>query len=208
MAGVGVGGRKLGKRKLKRARQIGVGGLTTTRESDVARAKTCTRLIIGDGVAALRVLASSTELEGRLEFARTVVFCAVASYWKAMAPPEGRRWPLRKLACGVGIGPRSAEATKLAERIGTAAAVLDPVEAAYRVGLLYTGTMPSNVRSELGACYTPPALCERLLDMATEAGVDWGSAHVLDPACGGGAFSRRSHAGWRRVSMNAAPRRR
>ena len=48
--------------------------------------------------------------------------------------------------------------------------------------------MPQPVRSELGAYYTPPALCERLLDMATEAGTDWASARVLDPACGGGAF--------------------
>ena len=43
-------------------------------------------------------------------------------------------------------------------------------------------------RTRLGAYYTPPALCERLLDMATDAGVDWRSARVLDPACGGGAF--------------------
>ena len=34
----------------------------------------------------------------------------------------------------------------------------------------------------------PPALCERLLELATEAGADWSTARVLDPACGGGAF--------------------
>ena len=48
--------------------------------------------------------------------------------------------------------------------------------------------MPAGVRARLGAYYTPPTLCERLLDMATEAGVDWCTARVLDPACGGGAF--------------------
>ena len=31
-------------------------------------------------------------------------------------------------------------------------------------------------------------MCERLLDLATDAGVDWRTAKVLDPACGGGAF--------------------
>ncbi len=36
--------------------------------------------------------------------------------------------------------------------------------------------------------YTPPALTERLADMAEEAGTNWQTAHVLDPACGGGAF--------------------
>src|SRR3546814_11908257 len=48
--------------------------------------------------------------------------------------------------------------------------------------------MPDTVRAGLGAYYTPPALCERLLDMAGECGVDWRTARVLDPACGGGAF--------------------
>lgn len=43
-------------------------------------------------------------------------------------------------------------------------------------------------RADRGAYYTPPALRERLLDLATAAGVDWRSARVLDPACGGGAF--------------------
>ena len=56
------------------------------------------------------------------------------------------------------------------------------------IGALYTGTMPKQRRAELGAYYTPPALSDRLLDMATEAGVDWRTAQVLDPACGGGAF--------------------
>ena len=69
-----------------------------------------------------------------------------------------------------------------------AAAGLDVLDAGYLIGVLYTGMMPAGFRARLGAYYTPPALCERLLDMATEAGVDWRSARVLDPACGGGAF--------------------
>ena len=62
------------------------------------------------------------------------------------------------------------------------------MEAGYLIGVLYTTMMPRKARAKLGAYYTPPALCERLLDMATDAGVDWASARVLDPACGGGAF--------------------
>ena len=61
-------------------------------------------------------------------------------------------------------------------------------DASYAIGVLYTSMMPGGMRARHGAYYTPPALCEALLDMATEAGVDWGSARVLDPACGGGAF--------------------
>ena len=80
------------------------------------------------------------------------------------------------------------EAAKLAEDIGTTVVGADAADAAYAIGILYTGMMPGKFRTAHGAYYTPPALCERLLDLATEAGVDWHSARVLDPACGGGAF--------------------
>ncbi|TPW07568.1 MAG: meth, partial [Alphaproteobacteria bacterium] len=43
-------------------------------------------------------------------------------------------------------------------------------------------------RSENGVYYTPPSLSAHLLDMAEAGGVDWRTARVLDPACGGGAF--------------------
>ena len=72
--------------------------------------------------------------------------------------------------------------------MGCAAAKLDVAEASYTIGVLYTAMMPGGMRARYGAFYTPPALCDALLDMATEAGVDWTSARVLDPACGGGAF--------------------
>ncbi len=82
----------------------------------------------------------------------------------------------------------AAPTESLAQVIGKAAAKLDAMDAGYLIGSLYTGMMPKRVRAQLGAYYTPPALCERLLDMAADAGVDWRTAKVLDPACGGGAF--------------------
>jgi adenine-specific DNA-methyltransferase len=48
--------------------------------------------------------------------------------------------------------------------------------------------LPDEMRSRLGAYYTPPPLAERLVSMATHAGVNWSTCRVLDPACGGGAF--------------------
>jgi len=69
-----------------------------------------------------------------------------------------------------------------------AAATLDVMQASYFIGVLYTAMMPGKVRADFGAYYTPPALCERLLELATESGTDWRTARVLDPACGGGAF--------------------
>ncbi|MDB5073358.1 MAG: hypothetical protein JWM87_4469 [Candidatus Eremiobacteraeota bacterium] len=48
--------------------------------------------------------------------------------------------------------------------------------------------LPPAHRAAHGVYYTPPLLGARLIDLATHAGVDWVTARVLDPACGGGAF--------------------
>jgi adenine-specific DNA-methyltransferase len=72
--------------------------------------------------------------------------------------------------------------------IGKSAASLDPITASYWLSVTYTAMLPDPLRSRLGVYYTPPALSARLLDLATEAGTDWRTCRVLDPACGGGAF--------------------
>ena len=146
------------------------------------------RAIVEDGASSVRKLAFSVEREERLDFARAVVLGVVSAYWKALQAVSGRGWPLRELPSDVGRASVPEEAAEQAERIGIAAAGQDVLDAGYTIGVLYTGLMPDRFRAQLGAYYTPPALCERLLDMATEAGVDWRSARVLDPACGGGAF--------------------
>jgi adenine-specific DNA-methyltransferase len=81
-----------------------------------------------------------------------------------------------------------AEALELADAVGQLAAKLSIGEASYQLSSTYTALLPQSLRGALGIYYTPPALTERLLDMAQEAGIDWRSATVLDPACGGGAF--------------------
>ena len=157
-------------------------------ESKDAGGATSVRAIVEDGSSSARTLASSVKREGRLDFARAVVFSVVSAYWKELQSAAGRSWSLRELPAGIELSSVPEETGDLAESIGTAAAGLDAVDAGYMIGVLYTGMMPGRYRARLGAYYTPPALCERLLDMATEAGVDWRSARVLDPACGGGAF--------------------
>lgn len=79
-------------------------------------------------------------------------------------------------------------ARQLATSIGREAAALPLLEGCHFLTSLYTTLLPSKERSEYGAFYTPPALTRRLLALATEAGTDWASARVLDPASGGGAF--------------------
>ena len=125
-----------------------------------------------------------------LATARTVAFTAVTAYWDALLASRCRpgALPLRDLAPDETVVGLSGWAKEMATTVGTGCGGLDAAEAGYRIGSLYTRLMPEEVRSGLGAYYTPHALCERLLDMVTAAGVDWATAQVLDPACGGGAF--------------------
>lgn len=146
------------------------------------------RALLDDGLAMARALASAMEEKYRLRFARAMTYTAVAAFWDAAEAGEQERWPIRQLPPDIALAPLSDSAIVLAQSLGTAAAAFDVMEASYRVGVLYTAMMPGKERAELGAYYTPPALCDRLLDLATEAGIDWRSARVLDPACGGGAF--------------------
>ncbi len=78
--------------------------------------------------------------------------------------------------------------TGLALAVGREAAPLPIAEAVYFLTGLYTTLLATRERGALGAFYTPPALANRLLDMAEEQGIDWTRARVLDPASGGGAF--------------------
>lgn len=81
-----------------------------------------------------------------------------------------------------------AAAIELARTVGHEAAQLGIEQACYQISATYTVLVPTGIRSAFGMYYTPPALTDRLLDMAAEAGIDWKTARVLDPACGGGAF--------------------
>ena len=75
-----------------------------------------------------------------------------------------------------------------AERIGKSLEPLSLLDAAYQLGLIYTSLLPNDFRERCGIYYTPPALAERLVDQAEQAGVDWKICRVVDPAAGGGAF--------------------
>ena len=149
---------------------------------------TLARTIVEEEASSVRRLVSSVRNEERLGFARAVALAATSAYWTERQALSGRGRRLRELPSDIGLAPVAEKAKEQAERVGIAAAGLDVPDVGYTIGALYTAMMPVAIRTQLGAYYTPPALCERLLDMATEAGVDWRTARVLDPACGGGAF--------------------
>ena len=146
------------------------------------------RGFLGNHSKSAQALASSVRHKDRLDFARTVTFHVVCAYWKELQSESSRCWPLRELPIELENSHLALHTEPLAQSIGRVAAKLNVMDAGYIIGSLYTGMMPRGLRAEQGAYYTPPALCEWLLDLATDAGVDWRSARVLDPASGGGAF--------------------
>lgn len=95
--------------------------------------------------------------------------------WKLSAPP----------GVDASIDP---EGEQLAADLGVLLCALELPTSDYLLGSVYTSLLPAQIRSEWGVYYTPPAIVQRLLSNATSAGLDWGSASVLDPACGGAAF--------------------
>src|SRR5579883_1878971 len=80
------------------------------------------------------------------------------------------------------------DAVIAARELGRMAASLNSLNAAYFVGSLYTSALPEKYRAGHGIFYTPPSLAEQLVLMAEQGGIDWRTARVLDPACGGGSF--------------------
>lgn len=137
--------------------------------------------------AIARALATgASSQQARVELARAFCWAAVEAYWQHL--PPARRSSDLPTAPEIAAAGLDKSATVLARDLGRGAAGRDVVEASYIIGRTYAAMLPDDMRSSLGVYYTPLALVERLLDQATAAGLDWRTCHVLDPACGGGAF--------------------
>jgi len=131
-----------------------------------------------------RTLADAVPSALRLDFART--FCAevVRRYWSRLPSP-----PHRNLRAVQPTRDRlKAYQLDLAVALGDLAAKKNADEASYGIGRVYAMMLPDDFRSQNGVYYTPPTVVTRLLDAVTEAGMDWNTGTILDPACGGGAF--------------------
>ncbi len=124
----------------------------------------------------------------RIAFARSFASELIRRYWRKIQESRARTIPFKpfknvSLLKGLHVGD-----VRKAEELGEELAALPAVEAGYRIGCIYTAGLPERFRSELGVFYTPPSLCQRLIEVVSNAGIDWTSARVLDPACGGAAF--------------------
>lgn len=119
----------------------------------------------------------------RTHQASLFAFEALEAFATIKAPSQNLSTPF-----SIPKGKLSSTARQLAASIGIEAATLPVLEGCHFLTSLYTTLLPGGDRSRLGAFYTPPALTKRLLDLASEGGVNWSSARILDPASGGGAF--------------------
>lgn len=162
--------------------------LTRTVRTRTPLAAMSQREITAIEASVARTLRSSVAPLDRLDIARSLVRQVISAYWKKTEARLGGQAKLREMPSEISLAPLEPEVCELAQKMGTKAAELDVLDASYRIGVLYTGLMPDERQARLGAHYTPRALCQRLLDMAEDAGIEWNTARVLDPACGGGAF--------------------
>lgn len=138
-----------------------------------------------DRAAALQ-LSASLAYEHRLAFARSFTAKIALDYSSIVAAK-------RDLSNRIEPPPSdgamlSREANEIAAQIAAGLETQSPAAATYAIGSFYTTLLPATYRAQHGIFYTPPELVDCLLTMAEEAGVNWGTARVLDPACGGGAF--------------------
>lgn len=129
-------------------------------------------------------LAGAAADRARQVFAESFCNWAVQIYW-GLRCPNGE-FPIP--ACSRSHPPLDRQALDGAMRLGSALASLPPVEACHQIGLTYASLLPPEERARQGVFYTPPPLVDRLLDQAEAAGLEWRTARLLDPACGGGAF--------------------
>lgn len=132
----------------------------------------------------LRKQSEVRETAERPAFATSATATVVAAFWDTVRDRSGCTDPLRLPPIAV---PEVAD--DALPLYGRLAAALPQQRAFFEIGELYTALLPADLRTRLGIYYTPPSLVERLLDVLEREGIDWKSARVLDPACGGAAFA-------------------
>lgn len=122
----------------------------------------------------------------RQDHARAFCEVAIKAFWRVLC--ERYDTTLRIKSVSLPLPPLEMDAHRLADDIGKLVAEFPAEDAGYLIGSIYTVMLPSSLRTQMGAYYTPPPLVARLLDQAEAAGFDLARGSAIDPACGGGAF--------------------
>ena len=108
------------------------------------------------GRAMARSLAAASENDDRLGLAQAFCYRMISAWWQTLTNSDDHRFDLRALLQPLDMPALPNSAVALAECMGTTVAHLNPEDAAYQVGLTYTGMLPSQYRSQFGTYYTPP----------------------------------------------------
>jgi len=124
----------------------------------------------------------------RRAFACAVTRRILEVYWTLVQRAYRQPWPLPALDFEEPLPALVDPLSSAAEGFGAAVARSEPISAGHLIGEIYTALLPGEFRATHGVFYTPPPLVARLLHLATEAGANWATDQILDPACGGGAF--------------------
>lgn len=122
----------------------------------------------------------------RLSHARSFCAAVIYAYWSEVCERHGTAMKIKPV--GLSLPALSVDVRRMADGTGRLVADFPVEDAGYLIGSIYTVMLPSAIRSDMGAYYTPPPLVARLLDMAEAAGFDFSRGTAVDPACGGGAF--------------------
>lgn len=163
-------------------------------------ARPCNRPELSAARNAARSWSATVSEKWRIDQAAAFAWTALEAYGNIVHPGLQLSSAHRQVIPGLDV-----EAWQLARDIGQEAAFLSGAEAIHYLTSLYPAMLPERRRSEVGAFYTPPCLADRLLDLATEAGLNWTSARVLDPAAGSGAFLVHAAARMRNAYGDSEP---
>lgn len=135
-----------------------------------------------------RAWSKELDQEKHLHLAQNFIKQVITIYWQIVHDKSLRYKPLPLFQNPLPKVKVDNAAIAVANAIGRAASHFGVIEAAYHIGTIYTAVLPEALRSQNGIFYTPPALTIRLIEMSEQAGVNWKTAKIADPACGGGAF--------------------
>src|SRR5438067_6937492 len=105
---------------------------------------------------AVRALAEGVAEADRYAFACRFTAAVIAVYWRAIQRDRASALSLRELPAATPQFDLDHRARDRATALGRAAALLDPLEAGYQLGEVYTTALPADLRARHGIYYTPP----------------------------------------------------
>jgi len=143
---------------------------------------------ISSGKIMIKAWAGSLDSDSRQTLVQTFMYELMKSYWSVVHASIKSVKPIPPLFLPLEDVLLDKSVLAVAGIMGKAAANFELIEANYLLGNVYASMISPEYRSSNGVFYTPPLLAERLLESASQAGVNWATARVLDPACGSGAF--------------------